>query len=241
MDQRTAARHYGQAIGLAAGLFAALQVLISTTAARANWGNLDSAQRALADGTAVPQFLIGPLLPTLVATYLASILSGAIMVYLARRAGWLAAYVSGRREAGLVAGGWVALVSALIWIALSVVVVALTHADGSVTGLFTSNPTGPLRPLEIPGLLIQQLGAGLIGWGLGSLFGQMGGDRAPMPRAMPLPPTSPLGSGWPLAAGGPPRWPDQPPSSAGHWPSPADFPASHLPPRSDGSDPASIN
>lgn len=239
MDQHTAARHYGWSLGVAAGLFAALQVLVSTTAARANWGSLDSAQRGLADGTAVPQFLIGPLLPTLVATYLASILSGAIMLYLARRAGWLAAYVSGRREAGLVAGGWVALVSALIWIALSVVVVLLTHTDGSVTGLFTSNPTGPLRPFELPGLLLQQLGAGLIGWGLGSLMGQIGGARAPMPRAMPTPS---IGSAWPPSASGPmPPWPSQPPSTAGLWSPPSGFVPPHRSSHGEGEDSASMN
>jgi len=188
MDQRSAVRRYGGYLGVLAGVFAALQVLISTTAALADAGNLTGAQLGLSSGTAAPQYLFDPLLPPVVASYLAMMVTGAIMLYLAHQAGWLAASVSGRREAGMSAGGRVAVVSGAIWIVLSVLVVLRTHADGTVTGLFTSNPAGPLQPVELPGLLIQELAAGLIGWGLGSLMGQMGAAgaaRTAIPPAAP--------------------------------------------------------
>jgi hypothetical protein len=214
MDQRSAARRYGWFLGALAGVFAALQVLISTSAALADAGNLLGAQHGLSDGTADPQFLFGPLMPPVVATYLAMLLAGAIMLYLARQAGWLAAYVSGRREAGMSAGGLVALISGGIWVALSILVVFRVHADGTITGLFTSNPTGPLQPLELPGLLVQELAAVLIGWGLGSMMGQSGAANAPLSPASPgrrpgtdwLPQGGAVSSAWHM----PPQNPEPP-------------------------------
>ena len=204
MDQRSVARRYGWYLGLLAGVFAALQVLISTTAALADAGNLLGAQRGLSNGTADPRFLLGPLMPPVVATYGAMLVSGAIMLYLARQAGWLAAYVSGRRDAGTIAGSWVALVSGGIWVVLSILVVLRVHADGSITGLFTSNPTGPLQLGELPGLLVQELAAGMIGWGLGSMMGQSGAANAPL---SPSSPGRRPGSEWsPHAGDAPPDW-----------------------------------
>jgi hypothetical protein len=198
IDQRSAARRYGWYLGIIAGVFAALQVLISTTAALADAGNMLSAQQGLSDGTAVPQFLLGPLLPPVVAAYASMMLTGAIMLYLARKAGELATYVSGRRELGMVAGGWVALISAFIWIGLSMIVALRAHADGTITGLFTSNPVGRLQPVELVGLLVQEIAAALIGWGLGSLVGQLGAARASQTLArQPVRGASVQGSGQP--------------------------------------------
>jgi hypothetical protein len=243
------ARRYGWYLGIIAGVFAALQILISTTAALADAGNLISAQQGLSDGTAVPQFLIGPLLPPVVASYLGMMATGAVMLYLARTAGRLAAYVSGRRESGMIAGGWVALVSGLIWIVLSTMVVIRTHADGTATGLFTSNPTGPLQPVELIGLLAQEIAAGLIGWGLGSLAGQMGAADAPIPSPVvrrPGRPASTTGDApmWPPSLPPSTPQPSDPLSPYGAWPFPAGEPSVPSVPRQayrDGGGPVSMN
>ncbi|MBF6591522.1 MAG: hypothetical protein IVW57_13480 [Ktedonobacterales bacterium] len=246
MDLRSVARRYGWAFGGIAGIFALAQVFVSAAAALANWGTIGSAQRALANGTANPQFIFGPLVPTLVATYLAMILTGAIMLALCWRAGRFAAYVTGRIEAGMVAGGWVALVSGLIWIVLTIVVTLVAHADGTVTGLFTANPSGPLRPLELPGLLVQEFGAGLIGWGLGSLAGLRGAESAPLPPPA-LPPIAPRMdmpgmSGLPRAPGQAGAWPlSPPPPPYTPRPAPSGERPGYLPPRHDGGDAPSMN
>jgi hypothetical protein len=254
MDQRAAARRYGWYLGAVAGGFAAVQLLVSIVAALANAGNILSAQRALENGTADPDFLVSPLLPTVVASYLGMIVTGAIMLYLARRAGQLAAYVSGRREAGVIAGGWVALISGLIWIVLSMVLILLVHADGTLTGILTSNPGGPLQPFELTGLLVQELGAGLIGWGLGSLLGQRGADSVPLPHAPAQRPSvgAPSATPWhpmePMEWQRPPQtpavqpgWPASPAESPQAWPPVASHPITTPRSNGDDGDPASMN
>lgn len=189
MTHGSAAWRYGWRLGLVAAGFAALQVLIMVGAGEAAGTAIATMQFSIANIT-FPGSAIVPLLVMLLATYLSMALTGIAMLWLAAHAGRLAASVSTRQGAGRSAGFWVALVSGAIWIALSLLVVGLTHTDGTLTGIITAHPTGPLRAAELIGLAIQEGFLALLGLGFGALAGARGAAGA-MQRFMPPPPPPP--------------------------------------------------
>ena len=189
MNNRSEARSIGWNLGIVSGLFAALQVLISSSAARANIDTIESMRWSLArldSGGGNPVPLIGLLVPVVLIAYGAMIVTGAICLVLCWYAGRLTAYVNGRRGGGAGAGFRVALLSGAIWIAFSIIISVLLHADGTITGVVASTHDGSALPVQLAGLLIQQLIFGAIGLGLGAWAGAIGSNSAPLPETPPM-------------------------------------------------------
>jgi len=189
MNNRAEARSIGWNLGIVSGLFAALQVLISASAARANIATIESMRWSLArldSGGGNPVPLIGLLVPVALITYGSMIVTGAICLVICWHAGRLTAYVNGRRGGGAGAGFRVALLSGIIWIVFAIIISLLLHADGTITGVVASTPDGSALPAQLAGLLIQQLIFGAIGLGLGAWAGALGSNSAPLPEAIPV-------------------------------------------------------
>ncbi|HEU4782882.1 MAG TPA: hypothetical protein VFS83_06055 [Ktedonobacterales bacterium] len=185
MNNGPEARSIGWNLGIVSGLFAALQVLISASAARANIATIESMRWSLArleSGGGNPLPLLGLLVPVVLITYGAMIVTGAACLVLCWYAGRLTAYVNGRRGGVAGAGFRVALLSGLIWMAFSVIISLLLHADGTITGVVASTHDGSALPAQLAGLLIQQLIFGAIGLGLGAWAGAIGSNSAPLPE-----------------------------------------------------------
>ena len=183
MNNRPEARSIGWNLGIVSGLFAALQVLISASAARANIATIESMRWSLArleSGGGNPMPLLGLLAPVVFITYGSMIVTGAVCLVLCWYAGRLTAYVNGRRGGGAGAGFRVALLSGAIWMAFSIIISLLMHADGTITGVVASTHDGSALPAQLAGLLIQQLIFGAIGLGLGAWAGAIGSNSAPL-------------------------------------------------------------
>jgi hypothetical protein len=164
-------------------------VLISASAARANIATIESMRWSLArleSGGGNPMPLLGLLVPVALITYGAMIVAGAACLVLCWYAGRLTAYVNGRRGGGAGAGFRVALLSGGIWIAFSIIISLLLHADGTITGVVASTHDGSALPAQLAGLLIQQLIFGAIGLGLGAWAGAIGSNSAPLPEPTPM-------------------------------------------------------
>lgn len=175
MNEQATARYYGRMLGILSGLFALLQVLVSVSAVLANQGAIAALQHSASPpylGT-IPSDLNGVVI-VLVATYGSALLGGLLMIGFAWYAGRLTALSLDRRVAGGTAGFWVALWSGVIWLIVSLVAALLTHADGTVSGVFTSSPGRALSVVQVVLLLVQNGVAALIGLGLGSLAGLIG-------------------------------------------------------------------
>jgi hypothetical protein len=188
MNNGPETRSIGWNLGIVSGLFAALQVLISASAARANIATIESMRWSLArleSGGGNPLPLVGLLVPVALITYGAMIVTGAVCLVLCWYAGRLTAYVNGRRGGGAGAGFRVALLSGLIWMAFSIIISLLMHADGTITGVVASTHDGSALPAQLAGLLIQQLILGAIGLGLGAWAGAIGSNRAPLSETPP--------------------------------------------------------
>ena len=184
MNNRPAALSFGWNLGILSGLFAALQVLISASSARANIASIESMRWSLArltTGGGNPTPLIGSLAPTVLITYASMVVTGAICLGLCWYAGRLTAYVNGNRG-GAGAGFQVALLSGIIWIAFGVVISLLLHSDGTITGVVASTRDGSSLSFQLGGLLIQQILFASIGLGLGAWAGALGSRSAPPGR-----------------------------------------------------------
>ena len=242
MREHAAARHYGRLLGLLSGLFALLQVLVSVSSAKANALTMAGVQQAF-DNTAAgtptnPLNLLADLVPVLLITYLATVITGAVMMGFAWYAGRLTALTIGRRSFGGAAGFWVALWSGALWLGLSLVATLITHADGTLTGVLTSSPGTSRLAIELILLLVQNGVAALCGLGLGALAGYIGAKGAPVAAytawRMPPPPgyryPLPQGSQGPYApqgpAPGPGAYPPGQPGQVGPWPAPPSGPPS---------------
>lgn len=183
MNNRPAALSFGWNLGIISGLFAALQVLISASSARASLAAIESMRWALArvtTGGGNPVPLIGSLAPVVLVTYGSMIVTGAICLALCWYAGRLTAYVNGNRG-GAGAGFQVALLSGLIWIAFAIIISVLLHADGTITGVLASTRDGSSLGFQLSGLLTQQIIFAAIGLGLGAWAGALGSRSAPLP------------------------------------------------------------
>ncbi|HEU5346967.1 MAG TPA: hypothetical protein VFU63_00005, partial [Ktedonobacterales bacterium] len=177
---------FGWNLGILSGVFAALQVLISASTARANFASITSMRWALSrleTGGGNPIPLLGSLAGVVLVTYAAMFVTGAIGLGLCWYAGRLTAYVRGQRVGGAGAGFRVALLSGIIWIVFSIIISLLFHADGTVTGVLASTPDGSSLGAQLGGLLIQEVVLGAIGLGLGAWAGYLGSGSAPLPAA----------------------------------------------------------
>jgi hypothetical protein len=114
----------------------------------------------------------------LLVAYGSMLVAGAVTARLAWSAGRLAALDAGRRAGGARAGMWVWLISTLVWIAASVVIVALTHMDGTVSGIFTGTGKPEFMGAEIAFLVAQEALAALIGLAVCAFAGARGAAGA---------------------------------------------------------------
>ncbi|HEY7094030.1 MAG TPA: hypothetical protein VH393_12660 [Ktedonobacterales bacterium] len=180
MSDGAIARYYGRNLGMIAGLFAFLQVLVSVSSARANLLLMHATQGVITNITnnivQSPLNLLSDLVPTLIATYAAMFITGVIMLGFAFRAGRATAQEVGRHT-GALAGFWVALISGTIWIVVSLLGAIILRADGTISGVLTSGANDRLVP-QVVWLLIQELPLALLGLGFGALAGLIGAATA---------------------------------------------------------------
>jgi hypothetical protein len=191
MSDGAIARYYGRNLGMVAGLFAFLQVLVSVSSARANMLLMRATQDVITNITnnilQSPLNLLSDLAPTLIATYAAMFITGVIMLGFAFRAGRVTAQEIGRHS-GALAGFWVALISGTIWIVVSLLGAIILRADGTISGVLTSGSNDRLVP-QVVWLLIQELPLALLGLGFGALAGLIGAQTAKItsqPRFAPV-------------------------------------------------------
>ena len=176
-------RRFGLIFGLLNGLFAMLQVAVSSWAALVNHGAIASLYYG-ANGVGFnPTVLVNWLAPVLVAAYGTCLLGFVASLWLCWHAGRAAAAASGRRGAGAQAGLLVSLLGSAIWIVTSVLAALILHTDATVSGILATTPARTPTHLgaEIAGLLTQEIIAGLLALGFGALAGRMGAGAAHLP------------------------------------------------------------
>ena len=242
--ERNAPRVYGVWVGLVSGLFAIGQALISVAAAHGAEGAVRSMQQAidtlLSGGIADPTLLIGPLVPMLVATYLAMLLAGLLCVWFAAQAGRMAAIAQGRRAGGAAAGMWVWLVSSAVWIVASIIATLITNSDGTLSGVFAGTYTPARLGQELLLLVGQELLAALFCLGFCALAGAQGARNAILVAPDPFPSATTSAGG--LSSPGaypnmpyqnpnypPPTFPQAYPGSPAGWPTPQPGPSAPTP------------
>jgi hypothetical protein len=190
MSDGAIARYYGRNVGMIAGLFAFLQVLVSVSSARANILLMRATQDVFTNITnntvQSPFNLLSDLVPTLVATYASMFITGVIMLGFAFYAGHITAQEIGRHT-GALAGFWVALISGAIWLVVSLLGAIVLRADGTISGVLTSGADDRVIPQAV-WLLIQELPLALLGLGFGALAGLIGAATA---KITPRPPLAP--------------------------------------------------
>lgn len=196
MSNHPATQSFGWNLGILSGLFAALQVLISASAARDNIYSIESIRWAFArltTGGGNPVAMVDALAPVVLIAYGSMIVTGAISLALSYYAGRLTAYVNGRHTGGAGAGFRVALLSGAFWLVFTVLISLLLHGDGTITGIVASTPDGSALGPQLGGLLIQELLLAAIGLGLGAWAGYIGASRAPLADdAPPVPMAAPM-------------------------------------------------
>jgi hypothetical protein len=184
MSEGAIARFYGRNLGMIAGLFAFLQVLVSVSSARANILLMRATQdvftNIINNILQSPLNLLSDLVPTLVATYAAMVITGVIMLGFAFQAGRITAAETGRHT-GALAGFWVALISGTIWLVASALGAGILRADGTISGVVTSGAPDRLLP-QVFWLLMQELPLALLGLGFGALAGLIGAQTAKIPQ-----------------------------------------------------------
>jgi hypothetical protein len=191
MNNRPEARSYGWNLGILSGVFAALQVLISASTARANISSIESMRWALSrlqTGGGNPLPLLRPLGSVVLVSYGSMVVTGVASLCLSWYAGRLTAYVHGRRTGGAGAGFRVALLSGLIWMAFTTIISFVLHSDGTITGVIASTPDGSASVPQLIGVLIQELILAAIGLGLGAWAGYIGSGSAPLAKMPATPP-----------------------------------------------------
>jgi hypothetical protein len=194
MKEQDAPRVYGVRVGLVAALFSIAQALLLYAAAVGGYASIRAWQQAAnifnTVGPVVDFLLLLPgLIPTLLVAYGSMLVAGLITAWLASRAGRLAAIGMGRRPGGARAGMWVWLISTSVWIVASVVIVALTHMDGTVSGIFAGTGKPEFMGQQITFLVAQEVVAALIGLGICAFAGARGAARAELvePVQPPIP------------------------------------------------------
>ncbi|HEX9036440.1 MAG TPA: hypothetical protein VF808_05565 [Ktedonobacterales bacterium] len=227
-----APRFYGTRVGLVAAVFSVAQALLLFGSALGGQAAIQSMQQAIsviqANGLVVDYtLLLGPLVPVLVVAYGSMLAAGLVTLWLARSAGRMSALRAGRHAGGARAGMWVWLISTLVWLAASVVVVVLTHRDGTVSGVLFGTGRPNLMGYQITFLLIQEVIAALVALGFNALAGSRGAATAALVEPAPVA----VGMGqYPFAAYPPVPWMALPPQQQGYQaPAPGVYPPAAAP------------
>ena len=194
MNEQSAPRAYGVRVGLVAALFSIGQALLLYASALGGYAAIHAIQQAInvinTSGPVVDVTLLLPgLIPTVLVAYGSMLAAGLITAWLAWHAGRMAAIRVGRRAGGAQAGMWVWLISSAVWIVASIVVVAITHMDGTISGIFTGTGKPEFMGQQIVFLVAQEILAALIGLGVCAFAGSRGAAGAelvePAPASMP--------------------------------------------------------
>lgn len=198
---RRDARHYGQLIGYAGGIFAVLQVSAGGAAAYENLPTELSLQRSLVNlslgGGANPLPSLSQLGPMWTLAGVMCLVIFCVTLWLCGVAGRLAAIATGERSAGRSAGSRAALVTSGIWIVASLLAAGVFHADGGfswlfatiavlmfssaahVPGVLLTSPSSQFLIAHLAILTVTHLIALLITWGFGALAGGFGASTVP--------------------------------------------------------------
>jgi hypothetical protein len=172
---------YGLLFGGLSGLFAVLQLVVSETSAVENRFAYSSAYYGVQNQALDPTVIVRWLGPVLTASYTSCLIAFGLSMWLCWHAGRATAEATGRRTLGALAGMLASGVGSLIWIVASVAAVLLVHTDGTLSGVFTSNPTNApsSTAADLGGLLLQEVVAGLLALGFAAVAGRMGAASAP--------------------------------------------------------------
>ncbi len=192
MKEQNASRTYGVRVGLIAALFSIAQALVLYGAAQGGYAAIRSVQQAInvvnTSGPVVDFTLLLPgLIPVLLVAYGSMLVAGVVTAWLAWHAGRMAAIRMGRHAGGAQAGMWVWLISSLTWIVASVIVVAITHMDGTISGILAGTGKPEFTGQEIAFLVAQEVIAALIGLGVCAFAGSRGAAGATLVEPAPMP------------------------------------------------------
>jgi|GEM_PF-1929361 type IV secretory pathway TrbD component len=191
-------RNYTRVLGLTAGMFSLLHVLIAGSAAVSARPAIITLQRSLIDyaqggGVSIDQ-LSDPLLRLFVVTYLSALISMLITLGFCWYAGRVAKENTGEARAAGRAGATVALISGVVWFIVGIPAILFIHADGTVSWLvatvgvilaapkapplsavYMTSPGGQFLLIQFAALLLQLIPCLLIVLGLGWVAGRIGG------------------------------------------------------------------
>lgn len=218
MDEQRAARAYGLRVGFVAAVFSIAQALVLYETALGAFAAIHSIQQGInVDQSLGGQLVVDPtlalpgLIPMFLVSYGSMLVAGIVTLLLARAAGQMTAIAIGRHAGGARAGMWVWLISTLVWFAASAVVVALTHMDGTITGVFSGTGKPEFTGDEIFGLLAQEVVFALIWLGFCALAGSRGAAGATLVDPEPMLTFAPMGvAAYPFAVA-PAPWGTMPP------------------------------
>jgi hypothetical protein len=187
-------RHYALIFGLLSGLFAAMQVAVSSSAALENRAAISGLYYGLQNQALDPSIAAAWLAPVLVAAYGSCLVAFGFSMWLCWHAGRAVAAASGNPTGGAGAGMLTSLLGSGIWIAASVAAVLALHTDGTASGIFATTPNLSAANLggELSELLGQEVVAVVVALGFGAVAGRMGAGSIHMPpRATFVPAAAP--------------------------------------------------
>ncbi len=186
---------YVLVLGLAAGMFSLLQALVAASTAQASQSSVLAYQRSLiadASGGGVSiDPLLGPLLKLFAITYVTDLLAFAATLGFAWYAGRIVTLLRGSSAGGAGAGTTVTAISSAVWLAVTLLVALLFHADGTIawliatlallagsaqSGVLITTPSPTFVGIQAAALLAQAL----VGIGpalaVGALAGRLGAE-----------------------------------------------------------------
>jgi hypothetical protein len=186
-----AVRRYGLIFGLLNGLFATLQVAISSSAALENHAAISSLYYGFRDQTLDPSVAVAWLTPVLASAYGSCLVAFGFGMWLCWQAGRATALAAGRDAGGASVGMLTSLIGSGVWIAVSVVATIVLHTDGTASGVLASTPDRSAANLggELFGLLTQEVVGGLVALGFGAVAGRIGAGSVRFPARSAPPAT----------------------------------------------------
>ena len=226
-----AVRRYGLIFGLLNGLFATLQVALSSSAALENHSAISSLYYGFKNQALDPSVAVAWLAPILVSAYGSCLVAFGFGMWLCWQAGRATALAAGRDAGGASAGMLTSLIGSGVWIAASVAAVLVLRTDGTASGILATTPDRSAANLggELAGLLTQEVVGGLVALGFGAVAGRIGAGSVRFPSrtappatfaplyaaTVPLPP-----AGYPAAGMPMPLYPPSPDFYRGPAPAP---------------------
>ncbi len=167
---------YAWMFGALNGLFAALQVMVSVSAALESRAPLSSLYYGIHGSGFDPSMLVAWLGPLISATYGTCLLGFIVSLWLCWHAGRAVASAAGARSGGAVAGLLTSVIGSGVWMVVSIAAIAIAHTDGSITGILNTNPGFSAASVrsEGVGLVVQELVAASLSLGFGAIAGHLG-------------------------------------------------------------------